>query len=287
MNDSIGIAEVKPGLMFNTAGAEKAIEPVILTICGAMHTDMIFLIGAYPAFPSSLGIEYDLLVLVDSGYKKPMHEFESLIANRCHDLAMVTASVYKTETVRQLLNRGNVFFSSLCKENNLVYAGKNILLPDNNTLCIPVNTGVLETGFSWQHARAQGFFSGAMGYCKSGNNQLSAFMLHQAVEQGLNAFLGPLMGYSLQTHNLSKLLIYARRLSKKLYALFPRNTDAEIRLFQTLYRAYIYGRYKNNFQIAKEELLILVERVTELLEMTRVIFFEKVDGLKNGKNEFL
>jgi hypothetical protein len=105
--------EIRLDFIFGSLATTHPIDPIIYCICESMHTEKIFLLGTYPAFPQSFGLEYDLLVLVDSSYKKPMHEFESLIANRCHDLAMAAASVHKTEAVNKLLQQGNIFFSAL------------------------------------------------------------------------------------------------------------------------------------------------------------------------------
>ncbi len=276
--------ETRLDFIFGTFRAFEPIDPIIYSICESMHAEMIFLLGTYSAFPQSLGPEYDLLVLINSTCKKPMHEFESLIANRCHDLAMVTASVHKTDVIKQLLIQGNIFFSALCKAENLVFNG--IDNPLSNTIANVPALGVeeLEKEFNCQYSRAKSFLSGALSYRITGDNQLAAFMLHQTVEQALNAFLTPLIGYRLQTHNLNKLFLYARRLSRDFYTVFPRNTDAEIQLYQTLHKAYIYGRYKNNFQIGKEVLQMLVERTTTLLEMTRTIFFEKIEAIREGNN---
>ncbi len=269
-------------LLYGRVGLRESLNPVIYCICESMHTDKIFLLGTYPAFPESLGVEYDLLVLIDSGDKKPMHEFESLIANRCHDLAMVTASVHKTNLVNDLLKRGNLFFSALCDVEKLIFNEGQVPLPNEALIRMPVRPEELEKEFHIQYARAGSFLCGANSYRITGDNQLAAFMLHQTAEQALNAFLTPLIGYRLQTHNLNKLFLYARRLSQKFCTIFPRNTDAEIRLYQVLHKAYIFGRYKNNFEIGKEALQILIERLTALLEMTQIIFYEKLQQLRNG-----
>lgn len=282
---------IRPGaeidFVFGKDDTVKPLDPIIYSICESMHTEMIFLLGTYRTFPLSLGLEYDLLVLIDSTYKKPMHEFESLIANRCHDLAMVTASVHKTDTIKQLLVQGNLFFSNLCKSENLIFNGIDKTLEIVNPGKSIGRVEELEKEFKNQYSRAKGFLSGAISYGISGDNQLAAFMLHQTVEQTLNAFLSPLIGYRLQTHNLNKLLLYARRLSQNFYTVFPRNTDAEIQMYQTLHKAYIYGRYKNNFFISNEILQILMERVTVLLEMSEIIFYEKIEVLRNGGSEII
>jgi HEPN domain-containing protein len=277
------VSTLKVNFIFGNIGTFDALDSIIYCINESMHTDKIFLIGTYPAFPSSFGLEYDLLVLIDSNYKKPMHEFESLIANRCHDLAMVTASVHKTDVITRLLQQNNIFFSNLYDPNKLIFNSGSDIVRSVGLDYSAVILEQFENEFNNQYSRARSFLSGAISYWITGDNQLAAFMLHQTVEQGLNALITPLIGYRLQTHNLNKLLLYARRLSQKLYTIFPRNTDLEIQLYQLLHKAYIYGRYKNSFLISKECLQLLIERSTALLEMTQTVFFEKIEELRKIK----
>jgi HEPN domain-containing protein len=252
------------------------LEPIIYTITRAMDTEKIFLLNTYPANPEVLGKEYDLLVLTGEKGKRPMHEFESLVDNRCHDFAPLTISIHKWATVNQLLANGNIFFSKMCTAEKLIYdSGKGVLTTP--VFINPAPSGyVLKEEFRQQMAKAKNFLLGAITYKMTREFQLGTFMLHQAVEQTLNAFLLPLMGFRLQTHNLQKLLLYVRRLSTTLYYdVFPRNTDKEIQLFQLLQKAYIYGRYKNNFQVSEETMQILIDRIISLQEITSCVFREK------------
>lgn len=89
----------------------------------------------------------------------------------------------------------------------------------------------------------------------------------------------------MKTHNLNKLFLHARRFSVQFYKIFPRNSDREIQLYQILHKAYIYGRYKNTFQVAEELLQILVVRASSLLELTEYIFYEKLGELCLGRND--
>lgn len=266
----------------------EELEPIIYTITGAFHTEMIFQLGIYPANPEALGRAYDLLVLTTGQEKRPMHEFESLIYNRCHDFVPVTVSVHRWGTIHHLLSNGNIFFSQLCKPERLIYDSGEKELPDVNLIKPEIKSVNLMAEFTQMMEKAKGFLLGSAIYKASLEYQLSAFMLHQAVEQTLNAFLCPLMGLRLQTHNLQKLLLYTRRLSEALYdEVFPRNTSLEILLFQLLQKAYIYGRYKNNFQVSRDNLEILTDRVISLQEMVSVIFPEKLNLYFEKQNRFI
>jgi hypothetical protein len=53
-----------------------------------------------------------------------------------------------------------------------------------------------------------------------------------------------------------------------------------------LQKAYIYGRYKNNFQVSQDNLEILTDRVIFLQEMVSRIFPEKLNLYFEKQNPF-
>ena len=216
-----------------------------------------------------------------------MHEFESLISNRCHDLAMISVSVFQIQIVNQLLKAGNIFFSFICDPRKVIFDNGGTHLADGSLYIQPSDVDELASEFSNAYSKAKAFLSGAINYRITRDFQLAAFMLHQTVEHGLNALLSPLMGYRMQTHNLNKLFLYARRFSVQFYEIFPMDSDEEIRLYQTLHKAYIFGRYKNNFQVGEDTLQILIERSAALLTLAEVIFNEKIEILRSGATNIL
>jgi hypothetical protein len=52
-------------------------------------------------------------------------------------------------------------------------------------------------------------------------------------------------------------------------AIFPRNSDREERLFQLIQKAYIGTRYKEDYKVIVEHLLVLTERVRALEELVK------------------
>jgi uncharacterized protein len=261
----------------------EMLEPVIRMIRQSLPAEKIFLLGSYPANPKTLGVEFDLMVLLDSGDKRPMHEYESLIANRSQDLAMISVSVFQIRIVNQLLVVGNPFFSHICDLRKIIFDGGRLQLVDKQPVVHRLDVDQLTGEFAMLFSRAKAFLCGAISYRVTKDFQLAAFMVHQTVEQTLNAFLSPLMGYRLQTHNLNKLFLYARRFSIRFYEIYPKDTDQEIQLYQTLHKAYIYGRYKDNFRVSEEVLQMLITRAEQLLQLTEYIFYRAIEYMHSGK----
>lgn len=238
---------------------------IINIIKNSIDVEKIFLLGSYPSQPVELGEEYDLLILVNDNHNRTNDEFESLIHNRSADTVPVNASVFKLSKVNEMILNGNYFFSTFCVPEKIIYDAGRIQLenpPAKHDL--PIN--VFNQIHSGMMEKANGFLAGAVNFYDSKQFSLCGFMLHQAVEHGLNSLLQPLTQFRLHTHNLHKLMRITRRFSIEIFNFFPRDTDVEIRLFQLLQKAYIHARYKDTFELNEEDAEALLERIKLLLQ---------------------
>src|SRR6266700_1143048 len=86
---------------------------------------------------------------------------------------------------------------------------------------------------------------------------LAAFLLHQAAEHAYTIIIRVVTGFRASTHNLDKLIRYSLPFSAELSTLFPRHTEKEDHLFRQLQKAYIYGRYKDDYVVTEKEMLVL------------------------------
>jgi HEPN domain-containing protein len=167
--------------------------------------------------------------------------------------------------VKTLLEKGNPFFSTLCKEESILYSAGRIQLED----CFienaePPNPFVLPQSCRKWIDTARTFLVGAQFFVEKELYSISAFMLHQAVEHTLIGIIQVYTGYRSNTHNIDKLLRYSEIFTTKMKSIFPRNTVEELELFRRLHEAYINSRYKDDYNISVKEAHILLNRVNEL-----------------------
>lgn len=66
------------------------------------------------------------------------------------------------------------------------------------------------------------------------------------------------------------------KLNAEFKKVFPKQTEEEKRLFTKLQKAYIDSRYKMGYEITKDELKYLSERVKILQELTKGVCKEKL-----------
>lgn len=112
--------------------------------------------------------------------------------------------------------------------------------------------------------KVQEFLAGADLFRIREQNKMAAFMLHQAAEQALITLLKIMTGLHLNTHSIDRLVRCCSLISDKLTVILPRNNDKDERLFQLIQKAYIDTRYREDYCISIDNLLILTDRVRAL-----------------------
>jgi uncharacterized protein len=107
-------------------------------------------------------------------------------------------------------------------------------------------------------------FGGAKYYISEGHLRDAAFDLHQAAERLYHGVLLVKTFYTPHVHKLAFLRTQAERLDLRLVEAWPRETRAERAYFQKLKDAYVKGRYSKHYEIKREEIDWLAERVEAL-----------------------
>ena len=111
---------------------------------------------------------------------------------------------------------------------------------------------------------------------------IAAFELHQSAERYYMTTLLVYTDYKPKTHDLSGLHVRTCKQNSRFKAIFPQQTEEEIRMFTLLKKAYIDSRYKIGYEIKKEELEYLSERVKQLRDLTEEVCREKIGLMKEG-----
>lgn len=239
--------------------------PLIHMICDVMIVERIYLLGIYPPHPGSQAREYDLLILVNDAYHKPMHEFEKLRKPGQH-MPLICASVFRSSVVNQLIMSGNPFFSTSCVLGKMIYDAGNLKLAIPPESLTPANTGKNSITYNCFMHRANAFLQGAASYLHTNEYALACFMMHQSVEQAFCALLQPFIGLPIKMHHIRRLLRLARRVDPCFMHIFSGNTEQGTRLLNLLQKAYIQCRYSNCLEITNEDAAILMARCKLLLQ---------------------
>lgn len=101
-----------------------------------------------------------------------------------------------------------------------------------------------------------------------GNSRAALFLLHQVVENYLHTVFFVLIQYWVKLHDFDTWYRYCRLQIPELAAIFPHDTEEEIRLYELLQNAYINARYEKEYCVDREDIDTLVQRVHALRALT-------------------
>ena len=180
--------------------------------------------------------------------------------------------------VNMELSKGQYFFSDIVKEGILLYDSREFELSEIKRLPWIERQPIAKDDFEHWFKRGRGFLEGAIYYLEKDENALGAFSLHQATESFYNTILLVFSGYKPKLHDLLELSKMSRIYHQDLYKIFPYVSLEQTTCFDLLRRAYIEARYNKNYNISKEQLLYLVDRVKKLKDTAKKICLEKLNS---------
>jgi HEPN domain-containing protein len=220
----------------------------------------------------------DLLIVIPDSCQKPFKEFETIIEAGLLNDQTITFSLHQSSHLSNHLAEGHIFYSYVCMKANMVYTdGKTTLLKSPALVAADIKQKAVndfEAGFK----KAAFFMEGAKLYHDK-DEALTAFMLQQAAELTLRAFILALTEKEVRTHTIVTFKKYCGRLAPELNTIFPSNTEEEEKLLQLLEKAYLSGRYARTFDVEEEMLAALFERVALLQATAKELFDRIMDAL--------
>jgi len=271
---------------------QEELEELTNVLSSFKLVEMVVLFGSYARgnwvedsyFEKGTTYEYrsdfDILVVLTHEDLKQKFRIEDKIKAELITTGKVNTPVslifHGIKQLNASLTMGNYFFRDIKEEGKALYDSQKFKLANPKKL----------TPEQYQQ-KAQDYFDQ---WFNNGNNALkkfefsfqegilneAAFDLHQATERYYTTILLVFTDYRPKDHNLENLSIKVEMCDKQ-FAIFPKSTDKEKRLFELLKRAYIDARYKmDEYEITKKELDYLAERVNELKSLTETICKAKI-----------
>jgi HEPN domain-containing protein/predicted nucleotidyltransferase len=256
--------------------------------------DMIILFGSYARgdWVEELGpdqfyykyqSDFDVLVVADREDAKKHYKWDRLEACIRRSSVVPTPVVmihHSTGFLNERLSEGHYFFTDIIKEGILLYDSKRFELAEARELTPEEYKNKATRYFNHWFSSASGFFENFRFSLSRNEYNISAFLLHQAVERFYSALLLVLTDYKPKTHDIEKLGQFSAAQDRKLLEVFPKGTEDERRRFELLRKAYVDARYDENYSITREDLEWLAERVSILQELTEKICKERIESFK-------
>ncbi len=229
--------------------------------------------------------DYDLLVVVEDEGKanriKPAKRLRQKLKKSLDINTPINLIYHGIDYLNSEIEDGNYFFTDILKEGIRLYHSKKYTLSKPIKLTSEKRAKKAQLYFEKWFENANDFYSQFNYALLNSKRNIAAFLLHQATERYLMTILLVFNDYKPKIHDLEELCFHTIKLDDRFKQVFPRKTEEEERLFNLLKNAYIDSRYKMEYEIKKEELEYLADKVLTLKKFTSDICREKINQLKS------
>jgi len=263
---------------------DKSIHLATLVL-KAGSAEKIFLLGSTQAMRKTQSIfstqmtpkhsveYYYIMVLVQCNREQSNTALQDKIETLCAAVVPTTAFVIDIERFNDWLANGHPFACQVANAATCLFDSLRSDLAEPGIIDQESVTKERQQLYCRAKNTIQGFLAGADLFRIRRQNQLAAFMLHQATEQTLLTILKLRTGLSVTSHNLDKLLRYCSMVSADVSDVFASNSLTDNRLLKLLQRAYIDSRYKPTYEISHVDLLTVTDKLRRL---QNIAFADKV-----------
>ncbi len=225
--------------------------------------------------------DYDFLVVTNNNQEK-VYTQESRIMDRVDRYKPpVNLEIHELAYINKGLEDGEYFFVDIVKEGVLLYDRNNLTFASPRQLMLSEKREKAKRYFDTWFPQAGEFIIDCGHAFERGSLKKAAFELHQAAESLYYTTLLVFTDYKPKTHNLWRLRKKTKPYSKELHEVFRAETDKkEEHLFDLLKRGYIDARYRTDYVILQEELIILIRRVRMMVPIVEKICVERIDSIR-------
>lgn len=101
------------------------LKKLITFIIHSMDVERIYLVGTFSCFPEVLVEEHYLLILISEQECQNIVQLENTVNGLRHNIPPVSASIFRTSRVDEMISEGNQFFINACTADKLIYEKRN------------------------------------------------------------------------------------------------------------------------------------------------------------------
>lgn len=233
--------------------------------------------GCFNENQHSIKCDYCLLVVTESATRidYEMQDF----TNANYQNGTITVICHGRQSVMDALHQNSRFFISVLTCGKLLYSKDGLLDGDPIPPFIPTKCAIKALKhYNHRMPLADGFLMCASECLEKEQFGICAFMLHQAVEQTCICLIRVHIAYRSEFHNLHRLLRLCLCFSERPFQLFLSTPEDE-RLFSVMAKSYSGSRYKDDFEVSRQDTESLYQRVASFLLLAKEMCNEKIELL--------
>lgn len=215
----------------------------------------------------------NLHIVLDQHHYKPFDEIEKAANFSLLAYPKITCTVHAYGTITDRINKGHFYYSNLCVQKNCIYQRKiNFDLPLSPAHLWAKNKIYTMSIFTHYIDKAFTFLTGAQRFLKNNETTTSAFMLQQACEFAYRSLIIAFKAKEIKSHDLILLRSNISIYEPQIIGLFHTKIKKEISLLTLLNEAYVKARYDFGYQIGGDQLAVLNDATTNLIEGVKQLF---------------
>lgn len=236
------------------------LKPMIEFLIATLEPSKIYMLQHDDINETKPDKYFDLLIVMPST-SPSFTELEPVLELAYLKDKRVCCSLHNEGSIMEGLKNGHLFYCLNFTPSNLVYDKNPTIYPvatsEQSKLMREKAKDIFTKGFE----KAKNFYTCAETEFSKENNELTLFMLHQAVELTCRSILLSLNGHNVREHEIKILRKHVRRYAPQLASIFNDDNEEEKELLMTLEKGYIATRYDNDFKVDANMLPLLFERV--------------------------
>lgn len=272
---------------------QEELRHITAEVCKEIHNcEMIILYGSYARndyvdfderieynVPTSFMSDFDILVLTA---QEPTEITErKLVKVDTHffseNRTPVQFLALSVQEMNKCLANGRFFHVQVKEEGVMLFNKGDHQLIEGKPLNYEEIYAEAERYFKGKFKKGNSFVRSAVHAFNDKDYQLLSFNLHQACEF---YFLAILLTYTLsnrKVHDLSKMLRASLKYVPQLQSLFPFDSKEEKYIFNLLRKAYKEGRYNDDFNPSREEVIAQQKKVYALRDLTEKVCMQQLE----------
>lgn len=265
--------EIKP----KTRETPKNLNGIIAKIVEEIEVERIYLNRGTDrhAFIYRLNI---ITKIAQSDISGQVIPFVNSIVGNCPDYS---CRVFTFSHMCNQAQEGNLYFLNNCHENDLVYRADNgnqiRAYPDGEPIKL---YETIKKDFKRDMSRMKSFKKGFHYFQQQRKLPQSAFMAHQTFEQGYRILERFICGKVKICHSIKNHQSYVLKSLDKLEGTFDMESNDESRLLDLLEDAYSSARYTNNYDIGKQEVERLSQKLARFIKGVKSWFDQELSVFK-------
>jgi uncharacterized protein len=227
--------------------------------------------------------DYDILIIVNQeevldeihwvNLKDHLSREHGISARLRHEASII---VHTLQQVNNNLAEGRHFFVNMQQDAIALYQLDDSALATPQPLTPEQSLELAEEYFEDWFPTAGEFYENFEFSFSKARWKNAAFLLHQTAERLYHALMLTCTLYTPHSHNLDHLRTIAKQIDRRLVYVWPEGQRIERARFSRLKEAYVKARYSKRYQISREDLEWLAERVQELSVTVQTVCAERI-----------